>query len=260
MTLSSGKIFAGLPPWNRLSTAASSLFTDIPIALAGFALFFGLLSLAHYWSAPVHPQAHIDLSPGALPLYSLFSIARLGVRLPDQPGLRPFVWLSRRQQPDHVAERLMIRAAPTRSSRFRSLWFPPRGNDLDGRSVSRRAVWIGARFHPAHLHGSSLETLAFSVFSSLKNIPREMQGSGRETSYGLSWWQRSPRNPRLPNASIGLIWNSMMSVAAGWFSLMVCEMFVLGDRDLRLPGLGSYLQSASNAGSMRSIRLGIVRA
>ncbi len=33
-----------------------------------------------------------------------------------------------------------------------------------------------------------------------------------------------------------------MSVAGGWFSLMVCEMFVLGNRDRRLPGLGSYLQ------------------
>jgi NitT/TauT family transport system permease protein len=49
----------------------------------------------------------------------------------------------------------------------------------------------------------------------------------------------------------------MMSVAGGWFSLMVCEMFVLGDRDLRLPGLGSYLQSASNAGDTRAIVWGL---
>ena len=38
---------------------------------------------------------------------------------------------------------------------------------------------------------------------------------------------------------------------------MVCEMFVLGNRDLRLPGLGSYLQTASNAGSIRSIVWGL---
>jgi len=61
----------------------------------------------------------------------------------------------------------------------------------------------------------------------------------------------------LPNTAIGLVWNSMMSVAGGWFSLMVCEMFVLGNRDLRLPGLGSYLQTASNAGSIRSIFWGL---
>ena len=33
----------------------------------------------------------------------------------------------------------------------------------------------------------------------------------------------------LPFAAIGLVWNSMVSVAGGWFFLMVCEMFVLGE-------------------------------
>ena len=61
----------------------------------------------------------------------------------------------------------------------------------------------------------------------------------------------------LPYAAIGLVWNSMMSVAGGWFFLMACEMFVLGNRDLRLPGLGSYLQTAANAGDIRAIVWGI---
>ena len=39
---------------------------------------------------------------------------------------------------------------------------------------------------------------------------------------------------------------------------MVCEMFVLGNRDLRLPGLGSYLQTASNAGATWSIVWGLM--
>jgi NitT/TauT family transport system permease protein len=49
----------------------------------------------------------------------------------------------------------------------------------------------------------------------------------------------------------------MMSVAGGWFALMACEMFVLGSRDFRLPGLGSYLQTAASAGDTRSILLGV---
>jgi NitT/TauT family transport system permease protein len=48
-----------------------------------------------------------------------------------------------------------------------------------------------------------------------------------------------------------------MSVAGGWFALMVCEMFVLGPRDFRLPGLGSYLQTAASAGDTTSILWGI---
>src|SRR5207302_8231645 len=49
----------------------------------------------------------------------------------------------------------------------------------------------------------------------------------------------------------------MRSVAGGWFFLMACEMFVLGSRDFRLPGLGSYLQTAASAGDTRSILWGI---
>ena len=40
---------------------------------------------------------------------------------------------------------------------------------------------------------------------------------------------------------------------------MACEMFVLGNRDLRLPGLGSYLQTAANAGDTRAILWGLAR-
>ncbi len=49
----------------------------------------------------------------------------------------------------------------------------------------------------------------------------------------------------------------MVSVAGGWFFLMACEMFVLGKRDFRLPGLGSYLQSAASAGDTAAILWGL---
>ena len=74
--------------------------------------------------------------------------------------------------------------------------------------------------------------------------------------YRWSWWQRFFQM-ELPYSAIGLIWNSMMSVAGGWFFLIACEMFVLGDRDLRLPGLGSYLQTAANEGNTRAIFWGL---
>jgi len=49
----------------------------------------------------------------------------------------------------------------------------------------------------------------------------------------------------------------MISVAGGWFFLMACEMFVLGDRDFRLPGLGSYLQTAASADNIPAMVYGI---
>jgi len=96
--------------------------------------------------------------------------------------------------------------------------------------------------------------MAFSFYASLKSIPKEMREAA--TTYRFSWWQRFVEM-ELPFAAIGLVWNSMMSVAGGWFFLMACEMFVLGSRDFRLPGLGSYLQTAASAGDTRSILWGI---
>src|SRR5262249_858341 len=76
----------------------------------------------------------------------------------------------------------------------------------------------------------------------LRSIPKEMMEAAQV--YRLSWWQRLTQL-ELPYSAIGLVWNSIMSVAGGWFFLMACEMFVLGNRDLRLPGLGSFLQTAA---------------
>jgi NitT/TauT family transport system permease protein len=85
--------------------------------------------------------------------------------------------------------------------------------------------------------------MAFSFYSSLKSIPREMIEASR--IYRYSAWQRFWQL-EMPFAAIGLIWNSIVSVAGGWFFLIACEMFVLGSRDFRLPGLGSYLQTAAS--------------
>ena len=96
--------------------------------------------------------------------------------------------------------------------------------------------------------------MAFSFYASLKAFPKEMREAA--TIYRFSRWQRFTQM-ELPFSAIGLVWNSMMSVAGGWFALMVCEMFVLGQRDFRLPGFGSYLQTAASAGDTTSIMWGV---
>ena len=63
--------------------------------------------------------------------------------------------------------------------------------------------------------------MAFSFYASLKSIPREMREAA--TIYRFNWWQRFLQI-ELPYATIGLVWNSMMSVAGGWFFLMACEV------------------------------------
>jgi NitT/TauT family transport system permease protein len=96
--------------------------------------------------------------------------------------------------------------------------------------------------------------IAFSFYSSLKTIPRDLREAA--IIYRFGRWQRFLELD-LPFSTIGLVWNSMMSVAGGWFFLMACEMFVLGDKDFRLPGLGSFLQTAASSGNTSAMLWGL---
>jgi NitT/TauT family transport system permease protein len=97
--------------------------------------------------------------------------------------------------------------------------------------------------------------LAFSFYSSLKSIPREMVEASR--IYRYSAWQRFWQL-EMPYATIGLVWNSIVSVAGGWFALIFCETFTMGDRNFQLPGLGSFIQTATYAGDVRALVDGII--
>ncbi len=83
--------------------------------------------------------------------------------------------------------------------------------------------------------------MTFSFHGSLKAIPQTL----REVAaiHQLSRW-RIFRQLEVPAAMIGLVWNSMMSMAGGWFFLTVTEAFTLKDHDYRLPGIGSYMNEA----------------
>jgi len=236
--------------WAGLSPRGSCLLAELPIVLAALALFWALLSLAHYWSRPVNPQVQIDLRPSALPVYALFSLSRIAVAY----VISLIFALAYGYIAAHHAgaERLMIPVLDTLQS-IPVLCFLP------GVMISMVALFPDSQFglelgSILLIFTGQVWNMAFSVYSSLRSIPCELAEAA--DVYGLSRWQRFIQL-ELPQTAIGLIWNSMMAVAAAWFALMVCEMFVLGDRDLRLPGLGSYLQSASNAGDTGAIVWGL---
>lgn len=96
--------------------------------------------------------------------------------------------------------------------------------------------------------------LTFAWYQSLTTLPGEL----REASYvfRFSPWQRF-RTLQLPFAALPLIWNSMMSWAGGWFFLMAAEIFTVGRRNFQLPGVGSYLKAAADAGELSAIAWGL---
>jgi len=214
------------------------------------AIFYGLLSFARYNAGPPSAQAEIELRLSVLPRYALFSFLRIAIAY--------FISLGFTLVYGYVAaynakaERFMIPLLDTLQS-------IPVLSFLPGVMLSMMALFptrqLGAELGSILLiFTGQVWNMTFSFYASLKSIPREMMEAAKV--YHLSWWQRF-HQLELPYAAIGLVWNSIMSVAGGWFFLMACEMFVLGNRDLRLPGLGSYLQTAANAGNTAAVVWGL---
>jgi len=236
-------------PWLRLPETRLHL-PDVLMLAAGLALFYGVLAVARTWLGPLTPEVEISRSPWALPAYAGYSLLRIGsaytLSLAFTLVYGYVAAYSAR------AERYMIPLLDVLQS-------IPVLSFLPGVMLAMVALFperqLGVEFGSILLiFTGQVWNMAFSFYSSLKSVPREMREAAK--IYRFSWWQKFTQ-VELPFAAIGLVWNSMMSVAGGWFFLMACEMFVLGKRDFRLPGLGSYLQTAASAGDTSAILWGI---
>jgi len=223
---------------------------DLCVAAIGLACFYGVVRIAHYWFGHAEPEIVISLSPRALPLYAFYSVVRVGLAyvlsLLFAVGYGYVAAYSRRLEPLMVAGLDICQSIPVLSF-------------LPGVMLAMVALFptrqIGVEMGAILLiFTGEVWNMAFSFYSSIKSIPREL--SEASTIYGFSRWQRLWQL-ELPYGAIGLVWNSMVSVAGGWFFLMACEMFVLGTRDFRLPGLGSYLQTAASNNDTRAIVMGL---
>jgi NitT/TauT family transport system permease protein len=238
-------------PWPSLPWLPRSFFVDVPIFIFGIAVLYSVVALARYWSGPLTPQVEIDLRARALPVYTLYSVLRIGIAyLLSLLFTLVYGYVAAYNR---RAEKLMVPLLDVLQS-------IPVLSFLPGVMLAMVALFprrqLGVELGSILLiFTGQVWNMAFSFYASLKSIPQEMREAAR--LYRFSWWQRFTEM-ELPFSAIGLVWNSMMSVAGGWFFLMACEMFVLGKRDFRLPGLGSYLQTASSAGDTRAIIYGLV--
>jgi NitT/TauT family transport system permease protein len=217
---------------------------------AGLAIFYGVLVVGRTWLGPFTPEVEISKSPWALPVYAAYSLLRISVAY--------FLSLLFTLVYGYIAaynpraEKFMVPLLDVLQS-------IPVLSFLPGVMLAMVALFPGRQLGVEMgaillIFTGQVWNMAFSFYASLKSIPREMREAAK--IYRFNWWQRFTEM-ELPFAAIGLVWNSMMSVAGGWFFLMACEMFVLGSRDFRLPGLGSYLQTAASAGDTRSTLWGV---
>jgi NitT/TauT family transport system permease protein len=225
-------------------------FIDMGVALCALALFMAIVHMAAYWMGTAVPASPINESARSLPLYAVYSVMRLGIAyvlsLVFAVAYGYIAARNARAEAWMIAILDILQSIPVLS------FLPP-------------VLLAMIALVPHHQLGIELGVilliftgqvwnLAFSFYSSMKSIPREMIEASR--IYRYSAWQRFWQL-EMPYAAIGLVWNSIVSVANGWFALMACEMFPLNGTNFQLPGLGSYIQTATYEGDIRALISGI---
>ena len=219
--------------------------------LAGFiGAAVGLMSLAGEWRT-ARPAVHIDLSPRALPLYVFYSLTRgiAAYLLSLLFTLTYGYWAAK----DRLAQRVLIPLLDILQS-IPVLGFMPGvvlglvalfpNSNIGLELASILMIFTGQAWN-----------MTFSFYHSLRSVPKDQIEAA--TIYRFDWWQKL-KWLELPFSAIGLVWNSMMSMAGGWFFLMITESFVLGSKDFRLPGIGSYMSVAVATGDVSAMLWAIV--
>jgi NitT/TauT family transport system permease protein len=226
-------------------------FIDLSVAVALLAGFYAILWIARFWLSTAIPEVEIHRSPSHLPLYALYSLVRIfvayGLSLLFAVGYGYTAAYNKRLEALMIATLDILQSIPVLSF-------------LPGVMLAMMSLFpsrqLGIEFGAILLiFSGEVWNMAFSFYTSLKSIPRELMEVTQINRF--SRWQRLFQL-ELPFGAIGLVWNSIVSVANGWFFLMVCEMFPVGSRNFRLPGLGSYLQTAGEHGDWAAMTWGLI--
>lgn len=219
----------------RESWGADLFFLLLIAAIVG-----GLANLGHQVGSRFHEKLEISLSLWALPKYTSLSLGR-GFAAYVLSLIFTLVYGTVAAH-NHRAEKVMLPALDVLQA-IPVLGFLPglvltMVHLFPTRELGLEIACIVMIFT------AQAWNMTFSFHGSLRGIPQPLREVAAVQRF--SWW-KTFRLVELPAAMIGLVWNSMMSMAGGWFFLTVNEAFKLGDHDYRLPGIGSYMSEAINA-------------
>jgi NitT/TauT family transport system permease protein len=198
-----------------------------------------LILLGRRVAAPYHEHVFIDLRFRALPKYTLLSLSR-GFAAYFLSLVFTLIYGTIAAH-NRIAEKVMIPALDVLQS------IPVLGF-LPGLVLAMIALFpkseLGLELACIiMIFTAQVWNMTFAFYGSIRTIPQPL----REVAviHHMSVFKVF-RLLELPASMIGLVWNSMMSMAGGWFFLTVDEAFTLKDKDFRLPGIGSYMQEAIN--------------
>jgi NitT/TauT family transport system permease protein len=224
---------------------------DMLLVVLFLAIFGAILMVGQRMAAPFTQTTTIDLSISALPKYTLLSLGR---------GFAAY-FLS-------LAFTLIYGTISAHNRRAEAVMIPILDvlQAIPVLGFMPGVVLALVALSPNHQLGleaacivmiftGQVWNMTFSFHGSLKAIPQTL----REVAaiHRLSRW-RFFSQLELPASMIGLVWNSMMSMAGGWFFLSVTEAFTLKGHDYRLPGIGSYMNEAILQGDVPAMVAAVI--
>jgi NitT/TauT family transport system permease protein len=224
---------------------------DVLVILAVAGLIASVALIFGHAAAPRPSGVEIDLRFRALPKYAFYSLSRAFIAY----GISLLFTLIYGTVTAHsrMAEKIMIPILDVLQS-------------LPVLSFLPGLVLVFVRLFPTSWLGLEIAcvimiftaqawNMTFSYHATVRAIPDALREAA--AIQRLSGWQ-SFRFLELPASMIGLVWNSMMSMAGGWFVITVEEAFTLNNVDYRLPGLGSYMNQAQIDWNVPAMIAGVV--
>ncbi len=234
-------------PANVAARTAPNLF-DVAVILCMLGLAIAIAAVARHTFGPLTaPDAvAIHLDPAWLPGYAMRTILRMFAALLCSL-LFTFtyaVWAAKSRRAGVILVPILdiLQSIPILGFlTFTVVFFM---NLFPGRVLGAELASIFVIFT------SQAWNMAFSMFQSLKTIPSDLEEAAR--SFGLSSWQRFWRL-EVPFAMPGLVWNTMMSMSGGWFMVVASETVTVGNTNVALPGIGSYVGLAIEQRDIRAV-------
>ena len=217
-----------------------SVVADMLVIAGIVAGIFSLMAMGRQADQPFQAQVNIHLSPWYLPLYTLYSFTRGAIAY--VLSITFTLMYARWAAYDRRAERVLIPLLDIlQSLPLTSFLVPieiallalfPHSN-LGLELTCIIVIFTGQAWN-----------MTFSFYYSLKALPDDFKFVGQLARF--TPWQKFTQI-EIPFATKGLVYNSMVSMAGGWFFLSITETFTLNGHGYQVRGLGSYMNVAREA-------------
>jgi NitT/TauT family transport system permease protein len=220
--------------------------------LSAFIIIFGVFA-ALAWAASqmltpynIGQPLEISLAPSALPNYALRTVLRMFIAL--FLSLMVTLTVAPLAAKNRQAEKLIIPLIDI----FQSI---PILGMLSLTVVAFISLFPNSLLGPEcaaifAIFTSQVWNMILSFYQSIKTIPKDYYDAA--TMFHLSTWQRFWRI-ECPHAIPSLLWNTMLSMSAGWFFVVASEAISVSNQHILLPGIGSYISKAIIESNMLAI-------